>query len=122
MSVFAIERGETRREDARLNETAKAIASAIERRGNTSSAYLRAGAALFGTVKEVPPGLFRRFVSELRLDTDYRGAEGIGWAEAISPEQVAEYERRIAKDVPIVFVQSSADFAAARAAIADARG
>ena len=93
LSVFAIERGESRREDARLNETAKAIASAIERRGNTSSAYLRAGAALFGTVKEGPPGLFRRFVSELRLDTDYRGAEGIGWAEAIAPSQLAEYER-----------------------------
>jgi two-component sensor histidine kinase/CHASE1-domain containing sensor protein len=100
LSVFAIERGEIRREEARLNETAKAIASAIERRGNTSSAYLRAGAALFGTVKEVPPVLFRRFVSELRLDADYRGAEGIGWAEAISPDQVAEYERRIAIDVP----------------------
>jgi two-component sensor histidine kinase/CHASE1-domain containing sensor protein len=100
LSVFAIERGETRREDARLSETAKAIASAIERRGNTSSAYLRAGAALFGTVKEVPPVLFRRFVSELRLDADYRGAEGIGWAEAIAPGQVGEYERRIAKEVP----------------------
>jgi two-component sensor histidine kinase/CHASE1-domain containing sensor protein len=100
LSVFAIERGEIRREDARLSETAKAIASAIERRGNTSSAYLRAGAALFGTVKEVPPVLFRRFVSELRLDADYRGAEGIGWAEAIAPNQIADYERRIAKDVP----------------------
>ncbi len=95
LSVFAIERGDHRRDDARLNETAKAIASAIERRGNTSSAYLRAGAALFGTVKSVPPAMFRRFVSELRLDSDYRGAEGIGWAEAIGPGDVATYEQRV---------------------------
>lgn len=100
LSVFAIERGEYRREEARLSETAKAIASAIERRGNTSSAYLRAGAALFGTVKTVPPSLFRRFVSELRLDADYRGAEGIGWAEAISPEDIPAYERRMAAESP----------------------
>ena len=100
LSVFAIERGEYRREEARLSETAKAIASAIERRGNTASAYLRAGAALFGTVDFVPPSLFRRFVSELRLDADYRGAEGIGWAEAISPAEVAAYEKRVATELP----------------------
>ncbi len=100
LSVFAIERGEYRREEARLSETGKAISSAIERRGNTSSAYLRAGAALFGTVKTVPPNLFRRFVSELRLDADYRGAEGIGWAEAISPQDLPAYEQRIAREVP----------------------
>ncbi|MCT2559206.1 CHASE domain-containing protein [Tsuneonella sp. YG55] len=100
LSVFAIERGERRREEARLSETAQAVASAIERRANTSSAYLRAGAALFGTVDDVPSSLFRRFVSELRLDADYRGAEGIGWAEAISPRAIPDYERRLAEEVP----------------------
>ena len=100
LSVFAIERGERQREEADLGQAAQAIASAIERRGNTSSAYLRAGAALFGTVEEVPAVLFRRFVSELRLDADYRGAEGIGWAEAIPADQIAEYEQRIQRDLP----------------------
>jgi CHASE1-domain containing sensor protein len=100
LSVFAIERGERRREDARLSETALAVASAIERRANTSSAYLRAGAALFGTVEEVPSNLFRRFVSELRLDSDYRGAEGVGWAEAITPDEIPEYEARLGAEVP----------------------
>ncbi len=100
LSVFAIERGERRREDARLTATSMSIASAIERRANTSSAYLRAGAALFGTVDGVPSSLFRRFVSELRLDSDYRGVEGVGWAEVIRPEQVAAYEARIGMEVP----------------------
>jgi two-component sensor histidine kinase/CHASE1-domain containing sensor protein len=100
MSVFAIERGERRREEAQLSETAQAVASSIERRGNTSSAYLRAGAALFGTVGEVPASLFRRFVSELRLDSDYRGAEGVGWAEAVRRDQVSEFERRLQVESP----------------------
>lgn len=100
LSVFAIERGERRREDAHLSETALAVASAIERRANTSSAYLRAGAALFGTVEEVPSSLFRRFVSELRLDSDYRGADGVGWAEAITPDEIPDYEARLHAEVP----------------------
>ncbi|MXO74957.1 histidine kinase [Altererythrobacter aerius] len=100
LSVFAIERGERRREEARLVETAKSIASAIERRGNTSAAYLRAGAALFGTVDAVPEALFRRFVSELRLDSDYRGAEGIGWAEMITADEIPAYESRIREQIP----------------------
>jgi CHASE1-domain containing sensor protein len=100
LSVFAIERGERRREEALLSETAQAVASAIERRGNTSSAYLRAGAALFGTVGEVPASLFRRFVSELRLDADYRGAEGVGWAEAIAPSEIQDYLTRTRGEVP----------------------
>ncbi|WP_194955792.1 CHASE domain-containing protein [Tsuneonella amylolytica] len=100
LSVFAIERGERRREEARLNETALAVSSAIDRRGNTSSAYLRAGAALFGTVDDVSPSLFRRFVQELRLDSDYRGAEGIGWAEAVRPNELSSFETRIAQEMP----------------------
>ena len=99
LSVFAIERGESRREEAELSEAAQSIASAIERRGNTSSAYLRAGAALFSTVEKVPATLFRRFVSELRLDSDYRGAEGVGWAEVISPEEIDEFELRTGAEV-----------------------
>lgn len=100
LSVYAIERGERRRDEALLSETSQAVASAIERRSNTSAAYLRAGAALFGTVEAVPASLFRRFVSELRLDSDYRGAEGIGWAEAISPDEIADFESRLQADVP----------------------
>ncbi len=100
LSVFAIERGERQREQASLRETARGVASALERRGNTSSAYLRAGAALFATVEDVPAPLFRRFVNELRLDSNYRGAEGIGWAERIRPDQVPEFEAFHDDDAP----------------------
>ncbi|WP_340587330.1 CHASE domain-containing protein [Erythrobacter alti] len=97
LSIFAIERGEAQRDEAQLNARSVAIASALERRANASSAYLRAGAALLSTMDEVPADDFRRFVSELRLDADYRGAEGIGWAKVVTPSQVEEFNAEAAE-------------------------
>ncbi|WAT19289.1 CHASE domain-containing protein [Aurantiacibacter sp. MUD11] len=98
LSIFAIERGESQRQSAQINARATAIASALERRANASSAYLRAGAALLSTMDEVPAADFRRFVSELRLDADYRGAEGIGWAEVVFPAEVEDFNARLAAE------------------------
>ena len=92
LSVFAIERGEDERATAQLRSRATAIASALEQRANASSAYLRAGAALLATLEEVPLAQFRRFVSELRLDADYRGTEGVGWAPVVYPDEIAAFE------------------------------
>ncbi|MGB3797473.1 MAG: CHASE domain-containing protein [Alteraurantiacibacter sp.] len=100
LSIFAIERGENERQAAQLNARATAIASALERRANASSAYLRAGAALLSTMDDIPADDFRRFVSELRLDADYRGAEGIGWAKVVRPDQLEEYEALLAQEAP----------------------
>ena len=80
VSVISIERGERVREQAQMARIGLAAASALERRASINGSYLRAGSALFALQGEVTEPLFRRFVSELRLDTDYRGAEGIGWA------------------------------------------
>ena len=95
VSVFAIERGERVRETAELNRHAQAMVGAIERRAYSNSSFLRAGAALFGAKEAVTPELFRQFVSELRLDADYRGAEGIGWAPALSASQIGDFEAQI---------------------------
>ena len=95
LSVLAIELSEDDIENAQMREAAQSIASSLEGRGNTNSSYLRAGAALFSTVDNVNLPLFRRFVRELRLDTGYRGAEGIGWAEILKPDDVAAFEQRI---------------------------
>ncbi len=100
LSVFAIERGEYQRERARLQSISQSIGSALERRVSTSAAYLRAGAALFSTVDQVEEPLFRRFVNELRVDTDYRGSFGVGWAEAVAPADLADYQRRMAVSFP----------------------
>lgn len=93
LSIFAIERIEGERNQALQSSRSAAIASALERRANTSSAYLRAGAALIASLGgEVDPAEFRRFVSELRLDADSRGAEGIGWAKVVWPGQEAAFD------------------------------
>jgi two-component sensor histidine kinase len=100
LSVFAIERGEDSRAAVQLHGRATAISSALERRAQASSAYLRAGAALLATLDDVPPARFRRFVSELRLDADYRGAEGIGWAPVVYPDEVEAYDAQMAAEAP----------------------
>lgn len=91
LSVFVIQRGEGQRQASQLQSQGLAISSALERRANASAAYLRAGAALLATLDEIDLTLFRRFVSELRLDADYRGAEGIGWAMVVRPGEEASF-------------------------------
>ena len=100
LSIFAIERGEAQRSNAQLQSRATAIASALERRANASSAYLRAGAALLATAGDIEPARFRRFVSELRLDADYRGAEGIGWAMVVRPGEEAAFNELLNEGAP----------------------
>ena len=100
LSVFAIERGQDQRDRAELSSRAVEVASALERRANASSAYLRSGAALLASLDAVPARRFRRFVSELRLDADYRGAEGIGWAAVVYPEQIDEFNATMAQEAP----------------------
>lgn len=95
VSVFAIERGEQEREAAAMSRVSIAMASALERRASINSSYLRSGSALFSTQEVIDPQLFRRFVSELRLDSDFRGAEGIGWAREINASEVPALERRL---------------------------
>ncbi|MBT2135748.1 CHASE domain-containing protein [Croceibacterium sp. LX-88] len=97
LSVFAIERGEDARGAVQLRSRAAAVASALERRSNASSAYLRAGAALLATLDDVPAAGFRRFVSELQLDEDYRGSEGIGWAEVVLPDEIDAFDQMMSE-------------------------
>jgi two-component sensor histidine kinase/CHASE1-domain containing sensor protein len=100
LSVFAIERVEDQRASAQLRERAVAIGSALERRASANSSYLRAGAALLSTMDTISAERYRRFVSDLRLESDYRGADGIGWAPLIEPDQVEAYNSALAAAVP----------------------
>ncbi|RPF72794.1 histidine kinase [Aurantiacibacter spongiae] len=109
LSMYAIERGQAQREEAQLNARATAIAGALERRANASSAYLRAGAALLSTMQTVPADDFRRFVSELRLDADYRGAEGIGWAKVVLPGEIDEFDAMMEAQRPNVHLNPRPD-------------
>lgn len=84
ISVIALERSARTREYAQMSRVALAAASALEQRASINASYLRAGAAVFAMQPELTEPVFRRFVRELRLDTDARGAIGIGWAPFIA--------------------------------------
>jgi two-component sensor histidine kinase/CHASE1-domain containing sensor protein len=101
LSVVAIEQGADARAAAIQRTRAAAIASALERRANSGSAYLRAGAALLATLDDVSAVRFNRFVSELRLDADYRGAEGIGWAPIVPAQGVAAFDQAMVSEAPV---------------------
>lgn len=92
VGVWAIEMAQR---EARQNELAQittAAASALERRANANSAYLRSGAALISTQPGISPTLFQTFVGQLRLDSNFRGSEGIGWAPRVSRGDIARFE------------------------------
>jgi two-component sensor histidine kinase len=98
--VYTNQRGESQRAEAQLRNEADSIASALERRANSSGAYLRAGSALLATLDQVTEPRFSRFVSELRLDVDYGGAEGIGWASVVPLDKTAEFNGQMAPHWP----------------------
>ena len=95
LSVFSIERGERQRDQAQMSRLSLALTSALERQASVNSSYLRAGAALFAMQASVDAEVFRRFVSELRLSSDYRGAEGLGWAPMINSSQIAKVQGQL---------------------------
>ncbi|MEL7444606.1 MAG: CHASE domain-containing protein [Pseudomonadota bacterium] len=100
VSVVAIERNARQTERLQLGGVAQTIASALDRRGNAYAAYLRAGAAFIARSGEFEPRGFSQFVSELRLDSDYRSAEGIGWAPVVDPGPDAELAAPVAYFYP----------------------
>jgi len=91
LSVFAIESNARSREEAQVREAAQSIAAALERRANNFATYLRAGAALLATVEDIDPESFQQFVSELRLDLEYRSSEGIGWVALVEAEEIGTF-------------------------------
>ena len=106
LSVFAVESNARAREEAQVREAAQSIASALERRANSFASYLRAGAALFSTTQNIDPDTFEQFVTELRLDLDYRGAEGIGWITVLEASQLPEFlDRQLREQAPFPPIQ-----------------
>jgi two-component sensor histidine kinase len=95
LSVFAIESNARARERAQMREYAQGVAAALDRSGSAFASYLRAGAALFASLEEVKPETFDNFVRVLKLNTDYSGAEGIGWIPVIEGRDLPAFLARI---------------------------
>jgi len=103
VSVGAIESTETKRRATQLRQTAQVLASALERRADTHEAYLRSGAAVFATQQTVSGSLFQTYISQLRLDSDYRGAEGIGWGMRVDRDKLASVQQEMRRLGPSTF-------------------
>lgn len=91
LGVYAVESNARAQAKAQVDEYAEEIAVALDRRGNSVSAYLRSGAALFSSLEGIRPQLFRQFVAELRLDVEYRGTQGIGWIDVTDPAALIDH-------------------------------
>jgi two-component sensor histidine kinase len=94
LSVFAIESNARAREGAVMREYAQGVAASLDRSGAGFTSYLRAGAALFASVDEVSPETFDSFVRALKLNTEYSGAEGIGWIPVIEARDLDAFLAR----------------------------
>ena len=90
--VWAIEGAQRDARENELSQIATAAGGALERRANANAAYLRAGAALLSTEDDVSAHLFETFVGQLRLDANFRGAEGIGWAPRVDRADIPAFE------------------------------
>ncbi|AKM11431.1 histidine kinase [Croceicoccus naphthovorans] len=95
VGVWAIEKSQTQARVNELQQIATAASSALERRANANTAYLRAGAALLATQPEISAPMFQTFVGQLRLDANFRGAEGIGWAARVDSAEIPAFEARM---------------------------
>lgn len=100
LSVFSIESNARARERAQMREYAQGVAAALDRSGSGFTSYLRAGAALFTSVDEVSPETFDSFVRALKLNTEYSGAEGIGWIPVLEARDVPAFLARTRASQP----------------------
>ncbi len=100
LSVFAIESNARARERAQMREYAQGVAAALDRSGSGFASYLRAGAALFASLDDVSPETFDAFVRVLKLNTEYSGAEGIGWIPVIEARDVPAFLARVRAEQP----------------------
>lgn len=83
ISVVAVEHAESGREQAKLAQTASAIAAAIERNAAASAMSLRASAALISSQPRFDPTPFTMLINQLGAEGRASGAQGLGWAARI---------------------------------------
>lgn len=90
--VYATERSEAAQRQQESRAAANVVGAALGRRVNAHTAYLRAAALLLEKRYDMTQAQFIALSQELSEDEEYRGSEGISWAEAITPEQIPAFE------------------------------
>ena len=75
-------------DQSRFRNSVQAIDGRIRARIQTSIALLRAGTGLFAASKTVEPDDFTHFVTQLELQKNYPGIQGIGFSLKLRPEEI----------------------------------
>lgn len=89
-----VHREVTRMEQRQFQTEAEAVMDAIAGSMRSYELALGAGMALFQTAGEVSDDQWHTFVSSLRLSSAYPGYQGLGFAQVVRREDIADLERR----------------------------
>lgn len=95
-NLAAIDEDEDR---ARFSGTVRDIASSIENRIEMYEALLRATSGLFAASDQVTRNEFRLFVSNLRVEQNYPGIQGIGFSARVDADTKDALIERMRKEV-----------------------
>lgn len=90
--AYTTERTENRQRRQQARAAASVVGASLGRRVNAHTAYLRATALLLEKRNDMTQAAFIALSQELSGDDEYRGSEGISWAEAITPGQIPAFE------------------------------
>lgn len=90
--AYTTERTEYRQRQQQARAAASVVGASLGRRVNAHTAYLRAAALLLEKRRGMTQAEFIALSQELSGDEEYRGSEGISWAEAITPAQIPAFE------------------------------
>lgn len=90
--AYATERTEDRQRRQQARAAASVVGASLGRRVNAQTSYLRAAALVLEKRRDVTQAEFIALSQELSGDDEYRGSEGISWAEAITPGQIPAFE------------------------------
>jgi len=90
--AYITERSEDRQRHQQARAAASVVGASLGRRVNAHTSYLRAAALLLEKRYDMTQAQFITLSQELLGDDEYRGSEGISWAEAITPEQIPAFE------------------------------
>jgi len=90
--AYVTERTEDRQRHQQARAAASVVGASLGRRVNAHTSYLRAAALLLEKRGDMTQAEFITLSQELSGDDEYRGSEGISWAQAITPDQIPAFE------------------------------
>ncbi len=95
ISAIIVEYSERERAFQRQRVVLLELSSSIQQRANSNIAFLRSGAAMMTAVSDMPLPQFRRYVNDLKLDRNFRGALGMGWSVVINRNDAEGYQQSL---------------------------